>query len=171
MKTRLGVAMLLALLAACGSDEDSPTGSTPVPPVTTLLDGRYVLVVRPAAACQMPDAPYELEVEVDSFRGSDGDELRATLEGGDPTLVMEMLYSPPGVVSGSISTLRDGVPVPDGPSSLVLITTGTGVVTSAGSGRAEIAEGTLTGDITVGLGDGDALRCMSLEHGFSLLAR
>jgi hypothetical protein len=161
--------LLVATLAACGSDDSSSlTLSTPPPPVTTLLDGAYDLVLTPAPGCELAGAPYEFAVDVESFAGSEGNELRATLAGDGDSLVLEMLYSPPGWLQGSVSTL-DFV---DADSAEVFVrASGTGRVTAATGGRAEVESGTMSGDVSVDVGGGDVVTCSSLEHGWSLLAR
>lgn len=162
----LGV--LAATLAGCGSSDDGPTLSTPPEPVTTLLEGDYELVIIPGEGCGLPEAPYELGVEVESFTGPGGDELRATLSGGDEALVLEMLYARPGLLEGAVSTR---MPVPGGPSALFVRASGSGAVTAAASGRAEVEAGTMNGLVRVTLVSGDEVSCTSLDHGWALRAR
>jgi len=166
---RAGALVLVATLSACGSDTPSrPTLSTPFPPVTTPLDGLYDLVITPGAGCGLPGAPYEVSVVVTSLAGSGGTEMRATLPGGDATLVLEMVYSPPGWLQGSVSTrtfvLADA-------SNIFVRASGSGKVSSAAGGRAEVESGRMNGDVSVDVGGGDVLSCSSLEHGWALRAR
>jgi hypothetical protein len=164
----LGVA-LLATLFACGSDESSnPAVSTPLPPVTTPLDGSYDLVITPASGCALPGAPYEFPVVASSRSGSAGTELRATLPGNDSTLAVEMLYEPPGWLQGSVAT-RTFVVV--GSNQIYVRASGTGQVTSTAGGRAEVGDGTMSGDVSVDAGSGEVLTCSSLQHHWSLRAR
>jgi len=163
-------AVLIAVaLCACGSDEPtSPSTSTPVPPVVTPLDGSYTLVVTPASGCGLPEAPYRVAVEATSFPGISGTELHATTEGDDTNLVLAMLYSPPGWLQGSISTRAWATA---GESSIFIRASGTGQVSTATGGRAEVKSGTLGGDVSVDVGSGDVLTCSSIEHSFAILAR
>jgi len=161
--------LLTVALCACGSDEPtSPDLSNPVPPVTAPLDGVYALVVTPANGCGLPEAPYEIAVEVSTFDGVSGAELHGTILEDEATPVLAMLYSPPGWLQGSIST-RSWVTA--GESSIFLRASGTGPVSSAAGGRAEVTDGTLAGDISVDVGGGDVLTCSSIEHRFAILAR
>ena len=167
MKTP-GAPFVFALaLAGCG--EEPPTLSTPLPPVTTLLSGTYDLVVKPDAACGFPGAPYTVRVEVVSGTTGGHTELRATLPGGDPTLGLEMLYDPPGFLGGSIGT-RNPV-VFSGGAEVYLRNAGSAAVSLATGGRAEVAEGTMAGDIGVSLGGQDYAVCSAENHGWELRAR
>lgn len=169
MRPRTLTVALLATLSACGSDDaSSPTLSTPLPPVTTLLEGAYDLVIAPAAGCGLPGAPFEFPVVVGSSAGSGGTELRATLPGGDATLALEMLYAPPGWLQGSVSTRTF---VLAGSNEVYVRASGTGQVSSTTGGRAEVESGTMNGDVSVDTGGGDVLTCSSLEHGWALRAR
>jgi hypothetical protein len=159
--------LVLVALAACGSD-GSPTLSSPLPPVTTLLDGAYDLVVTPADTCRLPGAPYVVPVEVRSLDGAGGKELRATLPGGDGTLVLEMLYVETGRLQGSVSTL-DWVAA--GAHRLFVRASGSGRVAAAAGGRAEVESGTMTGDVQVIGSGGGVLACSSVDHAWALLAR
>ena len=167
MKT-LGIPFAFVLaLAGCG--EESPTLSTPLPPVTTLLSGTYELMVRPAAACGFPGAPYAVRVEVASGTTGGHTELRATLPGGDATLGLEMLYDPPGFLAGSIGTQDPVVFI--GGAVVYLRNAGSAAVSLAAGGRAEVAEGTMTGDIGVSLGGQDYAVCSAENHGWELRAK
>lgn len=159
--------LVLVALGACGS-EDSSTLSSPLPPVTTLLDGAYDLVVTPAETCRLPGAPYVVSVDVRSFDGAGGKELRATLPGGDGTLVLEMLYAEPGTLQGSVSTL-DWVAA--SAHWVFVRASGSGRVTAAAGGRAEVESGTMSGDVQVVGGGGGVITCSSVDHGWALLAR
>lgn len=94
--------------------------------------------------------------------------MRATLPGGDATLVLEMIYSPPGWLQGSVSTrtfvLADA-------SNIFVRASGSGKVSSAPGGRAEVESGRMNGDVSVDVGGGDVLSCSSLEHRWALRAR
>jgi hypothetical protein len=165
------VLLALVALSGCGSN-DSPTLpalSSPLPPVTTLLDGAYDLVVTPAEACGLPRAPYVIRVEARSLDGVGGKELRATLPGGDGSLVLEMLYVGPGQLQGSVSTLTW---VAAGADELFVRASGSGQVTAASGGRrAEVQSGTMSGDVSVIVDGGGDRTCTSPEQRWSLVAR
>jgi hypothetical protein len=170
MKPSAVALLALVALAGCGSEDSpsSPTLSSPLPPVTTPLDGSYDLVLTPAETCRLPGAPYVVRVEVRSLEGTGGEELRATLPGGDGTLVLEMLYAEPGALEGSVSTL-DWVAA--GASWLFVRASGSGRVTAAAGGRAEVESGTMTGDVQVVGSGGGVLTCTNADHRWALLAR
>jgi len=169
MTTRriLGVA-LATTLAGCGSDSgNSPTLSTPPPPISQLLNGAYDLVVVPATACGLPQVPYVLRVDVTSFATSDRTELRATLPGGGDALTLDMLYPETGRLEGALSTRTD---VPLTATTWVrLRNTGSGSVSLSASGRAELLNGTMVGEVTF-YDEVSALTCTSEEHTWSLVA-
>jgi hypothetical protein len=168
VRARFLAGLLVVAMGGCGSDTSSPTLSVPFPPVTTPLEGTYALVVTPASGCGLPGAPYELMVVASSFDGGSGTELRVTLTEDDSTLALEMLYDPPGWLQGSIAT-RTWVLA--GETGIYLRASGRGMATDAGSGRAEVESGTMNGDVSVDVGDGDVLTCSSLDHRWALLAR
>jgi hypothetical protein len=162
--------VLVVALAGCGSDDaDLPTISTPPPPVTVLLSGPYDLVIVPAAACGLPDAPYVVPVDVTSFATGGGTELRATVPGAGDALTLDMLYPAPGQVQGALST-RSDVPLTES-TWLRLRDTGSGTVSLADDGRAEVRDGTMAGEVTYYPDDVSALTCMADGHSWSLVAR
>jgi len=166
----LTLVVLVVALAGCGSDNgDLPTLSTPPPPVAVLLNGSYDLEVVPASACALPDAPYVVPVDVTSFATSVGNELRATIPGGGDALTLDMLYPVTGRLEGALSTRTD-VPLTES-TWLRLRDTGSGVVSLATDGRAELRAGTMAGEVTYYPDEVTALTCMSDEHSWSLLAR
>jgi hypothetical protein len=169
MKPPAFALLAIVAVAGCGSDgsNDSLTLSSPPPPVTTLLDGAYDLVVTPAQTCRLPGAPYVVRVEVRSLDGAEGKELRGTLPGGDGTLVVEMLYVEPGQLQGSVST-RTWITA--AAHDLFVRASGSGRVAAAG-GRAEVESGTMTGDVQVIGRGGGVLTCASIDHAWALLAR
>lgn len=152
------------LLGGCG--DDSVTLSEPLAPVTTPLVGSYDLTVVPDPDCGL-GGPYTRAVSVTTLMVGGRSEIRATLPSGDATLALEMLYTAPGVLRGSVATRE---PVLFSTTLVFLRAVGTGVVSLGPLGRPEIAEAPMTGD--VGLGpDGASLTCASSAHRFSLLAR
>ena len=171
MTPRLPLFVILVALAGCGSDDDGapPTLSTPPPPVTTPLNGVYDLEIGPDASCGLPAAPYVVPLDVTSFAGTAGNELRATLPGGASTLVLEMLYDAPGRLQGALST-ESAVPLTDS-TWLRLRNNGIGTVSLSDGGRPEVREGVMAGDVTYYPDADSALTCTSGEHAWSLIAR
>ena len=160
---------LAATLVGCGSDGDgsSPTLSTPPPPISQPLNGAYELVIVPATACGLPDVPYVLQVTVTSFATSAGTELRATLPGGGDALTLDMVYPETGRLTGGIST-RAEVPLTAN-TWVRLRNTGSGVVSLSGSGRSELLNGTMAGEVTF-YDEVSALTCTSSGHTWALVA-
>jgi hypothetical protein len=171
MTHRLALVVALVALASCGSDGDGglPTLSTPPPPVTIPLNGSYDLVVVPAPACGLPAAPYVLPVDVVSFASAGGTELRANLPGGGDALALDMLYPVPGRLQGSFSTRAD-VPLTE-TTWLGLRSSGSGVVSLAGDGRAEVRDGTMAGEVIYYPDEIASFPCTSADHSWSLVAR
>lgn len=171
MKRTLGLVAAMAALAGCGSDSgggNSPTLSTPPPPVSQPLNGSYDLVVLPAQACGLPATPYVLRVIVTSFATSAGTELRATLPGGGDALTLDMLYPTTGRLQGALST-RDEVPLTTA-TFVRLRDTGWGIVSLSSTLRAELLDGTMAGEVTF-FDESSALTCTSDDHSWSLIAR
>jgi hypothetical protein len=158
-------------LAGCGSDGNgnAPTLSTPPPPVTIPLNGSYDLVIVPNEACGLPAAPYVLVVDVTSFATGTGTELRATLPGGGDALTLDMLYPMPGWLQGALST-RSDVPL-TATTWLRLRNTGSGIVSLASDGRAELLDGTMAGEVVYYPDEVAAVPCTSSAHSWSLVAR
>lgn len=170
MTRALTPVVLIVALAGCGSDDGGPpTLSTPPPPVTVLLNGPYDLVVVPAPACNLPAAPYVVPVDVTSFAAAGGTELRATIPGGSDALTLDMLYPAPGELRGALSTRAD-VPL-TASTWLRLRDTGSGTVSLADDGRAELRDGTMAGEVTYYPDEVAAFTCMADEHSWSLEAR
>jgi hypothetical protein len=157
-------------LAGCGSDSggNSPTLSTPPPPVSQPLNGAYDLVVVPAAACGLPGAPYVLPVAVTSFATTAGIELRATLPIGGDALTLDMLYPTTGRLQGALST-RSEVPL-TAATWVRLRNTGSGIVSLSATGRSELLDGTMAGEVTF-FDEFSAITCTSDAHSWSLVAR
>jgi hypothetical protein len=175
MTRRLLLVAALVALAACGSDDDSggsgpPTISTPPPPVSTPLNGTYDLVVEPDGVCDLPSAPYVLTVNVTTFATGSGDELRGTLPGEGTRLTLDMLYPMTGRLQGSLSTQPGGVPLPAG-GWLYLRDSGLGLVSLAASGRAEVVDAVMAGDVSYSADGATFITCSSQEHGWALVAR
>ncbi len=171
MTHRLALVVAVVALAGCGSDGggDSPTLSTPPPPITIPLNGSYDLVVVPAVACGLPAAPYVLPVEATSFVAAAGTELRATLPEGGEALTLDMLYPVPGRLQGSLST-RSDVPLTE-TTWLRLRNSGSGIVSLSGDGRAEVRDGTMAGEVAYYPDEVASFPCTSGEHSWSLVAR
>jgi hypothetical protein len=172
--TRRGVLVAaLLVLAGCGSDDDGggvgpPTISTPPPPVTTPLNGAYELVVEPAEACGLPDAPYVLVVDVTTFATASGNELRGTIPGEGTRLALDMLYPAPGRLEGALSTQGIGAPLPAG-GRLYLRDNGFAVVSLAAGGRAEVRGGVMAGDVSYSDDGATFITCSSSGHTWSLV--
>jgi hypothetical protein len=161
----------MVALAGCGEDSgggSSPTLSTPPPPVSQPLNGSYDLVVVPAAACGLPEAPYVLLVQVTSFATTAGTELRATLPIGGDALTLDMLYPTTGRLQGALST-RSEVPLTT-TTWVRLRNTGSGIVSLSATGRSELLDGTMAGEVAF-FTELSALTCMSDDHSWSLVAR
>jgi hypothetical protein len=171
MTHKLALLVAVVALAGCGSDGDgdSPTLSTPPPPVTTPLNGSYDLMIVPAAACGLPAAPYVLVVDVTSFATGTGTELRATLPGGGDALTLDMLYPVPGQLQGALST-RSDVPL-TATTWLRLRNNGSGIVSLAADGRAELLNGTMAGEVVYYPDEVASFPCTSPHHSWSLVAR
>ncbi len=170
---RLIPLFVLVALGGCSSDEGGgnglPTLSTPPPPITIPLNGAYDLVIDPAPSCGLTDTPYVVPVNVSTFATGSGNELRATLPTGGDELVLDMLYPVPGQLQGALST-RNVVPLPAG-GSLRLRGNGSGWVSLAADGRAELKGGPMAGDIAY-YPDGVSGRlCVRDAHSWSLVAR
>lgn len=158
----------VALLAACG--EGTSVGpSDPIPPVTAAIAGNYTFVIQPGAACATPGAPYQILVQAAQITSGSRTELRATLPGNDPTLVLEMLFTSPGTLRGSLGTQTD-VPAQGG-AFVWLRAVGTGTVSRAGDGRGEVVNGTMMGDLSVTPPVGVPVDCSASDHRWSLRAR
>jgi hypothetical protein len=170
VKRILIFAVMGVALAGCGSDNgDLPTLSTPPPPVAILLNGPYDLVVTPAAACGLPDAPYVVPVDVTSFATSAGNELRAVIPGGGDALTLDMLYPETGRLEGALSTRTD-VPLTES-TWLRLRNAGSGTVSLASAGRAEVRDGAMAGEVTYYPDEISAFTCVGRDHSWSLEAR
>ena len=169
MKRALNLVVMMVALAGCGSDSgNSPTLSTPPLPVSQPLNGAYDLVIVPAADCGLPAAPYVLEVDVTSFATAAGIELRATLPGGGDALTLDMLYPATGWLQGALST-RSQVPL-TAATWVSLRNTGSGMVSLSASGRAELLNGAMVGDV-IFIDALSAFSCTSADHLWSLVAR
>jgi hypothetical protein len=159
---------LVGALVACGSD-DSGGPSTPVPPVTAALNGSYTLVIQPGATCATPGAPYSIALQVTQVTSGSNTEIRATLPGNDPTVGIEMLYTSPGQLRGSLGTQFD-VPVQAG-YFVWFRMIGMGTVSRATDGRGEVVNGTMMGDLSVTPPVGVPVDCVGASHLWSLRIR
>jgi hypothetical protein len=166
--------LLLGLgIAGCGSGSGTSPGplATPSPPFTGPVTGDYDLVITPAAACGFPAGPYSAFVQAQQVGTPARPELRATLPGGNALLVMEMLFTSPGVLRGSIATQGPGVNIDNG-FILFLRDVGTGTVSAGSGGRGEVRDGTMNGDVQVQRNaDIDLGTCTSPNHRWSLRPR
>jgi hypothetical protein len=173
MKTRgAGLVLFVLALAGCGgSDSGTSPGpiATPSPPFTGPVTGDYDLVITPAAACGFPAGPYSAFVQAQQVGTTARPELRATLPGGNSLLVMEMLFTSPGVLRGSIST-QQPITIANG-FTLFLRDVGTGMVSAASVGRGEVRDATMNGDVQLAQNNSDLGTCTSPNHRWSLRAR
>ena len=166
-----GLLLLVLALAGCGSDSGTDPGpiATPSPPFTGPVTGDYDLVITPAAACGFPGGPYSVFVQAQQVGTSARPELRATLPGGNSLLAMEMVFTSPGVLRGSIST-QQAIVISD-TFSLFLRNVATGTVSAASVGRGEVRDATMNGDVQVFQNDADLGTCTSASHHWSLRPR
>jgi len=176
MIRRLIPVIVLVVLGACGSDDNNngggsgpPTISTPPPPVTVPLNGAYDLAITPAEICGMSGALYVVVVTVTTFATGSGNELRATLPSGSDELTLDMLYPMPGQLQGALST-RSFVGLPGG-GQMRLRDSGVGWVSLASSGRAEVIDGTMAGDVSYSANGQSFVTCANELHSWSLIAR
>jgi hypothetical protein len=172
MKSHAGLALLLFLaLAGCGSDSGTSPGpiATPSPPFTGPVTGDYDLVITPAAACAFPAGPYSAFVQAQQVGTTARPELRATLPGGNSLLVMEMLFTSPGALRGSIST-QQPITIGNG-LAMFLRNVATGTVSAASAGRGEVRDATMNGDVQIIRNGADLGTCTSASHHWSLRPR
>ncbi len=165
------VLLVVLALAGCGSDSGTSPGplATPSPPFTGPVTGDYDLVITPAAACGFPAGSYSAFVQAQQVGTTARPELRATLPGGNSLLAMEMLFTSPGVLRGSISTQQ---PITSGNGfTLFLRDVGTGTVSAASRGRGEVRDATMSGDVRLAQDDADLGTCTSPNHRWSLRPR
>jgi hypothetical protein len=164
--------LLLLALAGCGSDSGTEPGpiATPSPPFTGPVTGAYDLLITPAAACGFPAGPYSVVVQAQQVGTTAQPELRATLPGGSSLLVMEMLFTSPGVLRGSISTTERPVAIANG-FTLYLRNVGTGTVSAAAGGRGEVRDAPMNGDVQLARNGNDLGTCTSSSHRWSLRPR
>ncbi|MFI5007260.1 MAG: hypothetical protein ACHQKZ_07455 [Solirubrobacterales bacterium] len=169
---RLGVGLLLLLaLGGCGSDSGTDPGpiATPSPPFTGPVTGAYDLLITPAAACGFPAGPYSVVVQAQQVGPTNRPELRATLAGGSALLVMEMLFTSPGVLRGSIST-QQPLDIANG-FTLFLRNVGMGTVSAGAGGRGEVRDAPMNGDVQIDRNNTDLGTCTSSSHRWSLRPR
>jgi hypothetical protein len=166
----LGLLLVLAL-AGCGSDSGTSPGpiATPSPPFTGPVTGDYDLVITPAAACGFPAGPYSAFVQAQQVGTAARPELRATLPGGNALLVLEMQFTSPGVLRGSISTQQPTTF--DNVFTLFLRNLGTGTVSAASGGRGEVRDATMIGDVQISRNGADLGVCTSGDHHWALRPR
>jgi hypothetical protein len=167
-----GGLLLVLALAGCGSDPGTSPGpiATPSPPFTGPVTGDYDLVITPAAACGFPAGPYSAFVQAQQVGTTARPELRATLPGGNSLLVMEMLFTSPGVLRGSISTQQE-ISIGNG-FTMFLRNVGTGTVSAAAAGgRGEVRDATMNGEVQIAQGDVDLGTCASATHHWALRPR
>jgi hypothetical protein len=160
---------LVAFLAGCGNDDGSTTPSTPVPPVTAAINGNYTLVLQTGPGCAAPGGPYQIQMQVTQITNGANTEIRATLPGNDPQVGMNMLFTSPGQLRGTLGTQFD-----------YQLTTGyfvwfrmigMGTVSRASDGRGEVVNGTMMGDLSVTPPVGVPVDCVGASHLWSLRIR
>ena len=166
-----GGLLLVLVLGGCGSDPGTSPGplATPSPPFTGPVTGDYDLVITPAAACGFPAGPYSAFVQAQQVGTAARPELRATLPGGNSLLEMEMVFTSPGVLRGSISTQQE-ITIANG-FTMFLRNVGTGTVSAAYGGRAEVRDATMNGEVQLSQGDADLGTCASENHHWALRPR
>jgi hypothetical protein len=160
---------LVAFLAGCGSDDSSTAPSTPVPPVTAAINGNYTLVIQTGSGCAAPGGPYQIPMLVTQITNGPNTEIRATLPGNDAQVGIEMLFTSPGQLRGTLGTQFD-----------YQLTTGyfvwfrmigMGTVSRASDGRGEVVNGTMMGDLSVTPPVGVPVDCVGASHLWSLRIR
>jgi hypothetical protein len=107
---------------------------------------------------------------VTTFATGSGNELRGTLPTGGTDLTLEMLYPSTGQLQGALSTLPGAVPLSAG-GWLYLRDSGFGIVSLASSGRAEVLDAVMAGDVSYSPDGVSFMTCSNDEHGWSLVAR
>ncbi|HEY7513910.1 MAG TPA: hypothetical protein VIC87_05505 [Vicinamibacteria bacterium] len=161
-------AVLVALLAACGTD-DEPTDATPVPPVTAAINGNYTLILQTGPGCPAPGGPYQIQMQATQITSGTRTELQANLPGGDPQVAVTMLFTSPGQLRGSLGTQFDRA-VKNG-YFVWFRMIGTGTVSRATDGRGEVVNGTMQGDLSVTPPTGVPVDCVGASHLWSLRIR
>ena len=166
-----GGLLLVLVLGGCGSDPGTSPGplATPSPPFTGPVTGDYDLVITPAAACGFPAGPYSAFVQAQQLGTAARPELRATLPEGNSLLEMEMVFTSPGVLRGSISTQQE-ITIDNG-FTLFLRNVATGTVSAASGGRAEVRDATMNGEVQLSRDDADLGTCASASHHWALRPR
>ncbi len=166
-----GGLLLVLVLGGCGADPGTSPGplATPAPPFTGPVIGDYDLVITPAAACGLPAGPYSAFVQAQQVGTAARPELRATLPGGNSLLEMEMVFTSPGVLRGSISTQHE-ITIANG-FTMFLRNVGTGTVSAASGGRAEVRDATMNGEVQLSRDDVDLGTCASATHHWALRPR
>ena len=80
-----------------------------------------------------------------------------------------MVFTSPGVLRGSISTQQE-ITIANG-FTMFLRNVGTGTVSAASGGRAEVRDATMNGEVQLSQGDADLGTCASENHHWALRPR
>jgi hypothetical protein len=162
-------ACLALLLPSCGG----PSATAPSVAAAPLLQGLYLLSVRPAPLCSdFPVSTLEVEVQASTAAG------RVELEGANASGSLQQSAAASGV-AGLLEVFASEVPVPRGVAdtaraSFYVFAQASGGLTQSVAGRNEVRSGELTGSLTLyraheGVNRTD--RCSVPGHSFSLVAR
>ena len=161
------VAVALSVHAGCGSE--SPTD--PEEPVE--LVGAYRLEIIPSSATACGFEGLSFPVEVTGRGLLPHPSVQLLLDGAEPSLLELELKDEDNQVEGGMGTTHVGVLANEG-LRLWIRAIGTGTLTDAGGGRAEVVSGQLRGYLAVAQGDGEEGAgglCTNAGHHFALRIR
>jgi len=171
-------ALLVSLLAAgCGSGPSDPSASpTPTPTAPPLtpssVTGRYVLEIVPAPGCNMSRTPLSFPMVAAVAGTSPHPGVQVVLDGNPGELELELLFDN-GTLRGGLGTTGDGV-LANEALRLWMHAVGSGSLTRASDGRAQLLTGNLMGYVALGRPNHDegALgTCSARDHAFTLRVR
>ncbi len=174
LRRALGFVLVSYALAACGGGPAGPDPVTPQPEPSGPVSGGYLLKIEPSSTCPpmlgMP-ARFELAVLPAS---QDRSEVRLILADGDLNLGVNLMLEDAGTSArGALGTTQFAVPAKDG-FYVYFRTIGWGTVTRAPDGRGQILDGTMFGEIAVGLDAfdiGSQAYCNADDHRWTLTTR